>query len=186
MIDAKPAEPRPGLMAPRQCRRGRSENRAGFRKRDMNPAKNKVWDSEPESRSCCARDSGAGDEHRADRCACHRLHGQRGLPVRPLVSFAITSQRVRPEVPGPMTGSAKQSSPEAPTWTASPLPLLAITRSLNTPRPRRGPARHRQATFGRASAASRRARARSRRGYGRPDRSAARQEDKTRRSKDPP
>jgi hypothetical protein len=33
------------------------ENRAGFCKRDMNPPKNKLWDSEPGSRSCFAGDS---------------------------------------------------------------------------------------------------------------------------------
>jgi hypothetical protein len=36
---------------------GCGENRAGFRKRDMNPGKNKLWDSWPESRSCFAGDS---------------------------------------------------------------------------------------------------------------------------------
>jgi hypothetical protein len=35
--------------------------------------------------------------------------------------FVIASQRVRPEVAGPMTGSAKQSSPLAADWIASSL-----------------------------------------------------------------
>jgi hypothetical protein len=59
----------------------------GFRKRDMNPAKNKVWDSRPESRSCFAGDSfdglGARDEQDADHRPCGRLSGQSFLPARP-------------------------------------------------------------------------------------------------------
>src|SRR3954454_9149378 len=41
----------------------------------------------------------------------------------------IASQRVRPEVAGPMTGSAKQSSSLKKLWIASSLALLAMTRN---------------------------------------------------------
>jgi hypothetical protein len=58
------------------------QNRAGFRKRDMNPLKNKLWDSWPESRSCFAGDSGGRDERRAGSRSCHRLCRQRGASAR--------------------------------------------------------------------------------------------------------
>jgi hypothetical protein len=38
-----------------------------------------------------------------------------------MTNHSIASQRVRPEVAGPMTGSAKQSSAGAPFWIASSL-----------------------------------------------------------------
>src|SRR6516164_3632902 len=41
--------------------------------------------------------------------------------------LVIASQRVRPEVAGPMTSSAKQSSQRLITWIASSLSLLAMT-----------------------------------------------------------
>ena len=66
------------------------ENRAVFRKRDMNPPKNKVWDSRAESRPCFAGDSfmasGARDEQAVGRRPHDRLHGQYGLPFEPSVS----------------------------------------------------------------------------------------------------
>jgi hypothetical protein len=67
------------------------ENRAVFRKRDMNPGKNKLWDSWPESRSCFADASSSDswspcDERDAGRRPDVRLHGQRGLPAQPPVS----------------------------------------------------------------------------------------------------
>ncbi len=52
-----------------------------------------------------------------------------GLPHRRV----IASQRVRPEVAGPMTGSAKQSRAAAQLWIASSRPLLAMT-AFNHPR----------------------------------------------------
>jgi len=39
----------------------------------------------------------------------------------PFYFFVIASQRVRPEVAGPMAGSAKQSSVAVPLWIASSL-----------------------------------------------------------------
>jgi hypothetical protein len=49
------------------------------------------------------------------------------LPPFSSFVFVIASQRVRPEVAGPMTGSAKQSSPASRFWIASSLTLLAMT-----------------------------------------------------------
>ena len=51
----------------------------------------------------------------------------------------IASQRVRPEVAGPMINSAKQSrAARARIWIASSLPLLAMTRMRTFTSPRRG------------------------------------------------
>jgi hypothetical protein len=41
--------------------------------------------------------------------------------------FVIASQRVRPDVAGPMTSSAKQSRSQQKKWIASSLSLLAMT-----------------------------------------------------------
>ena len=63
------------------------ENRAAFCKRDMNPPKNKLWDSRPESRSCLGGDSRRlSDARDADDCADGRLYDQYGLPIQPPVS----------------------------------------------------------------------------------------------------
>jgi hypothetical protein len=58
--------------------------------------------------------------------ACRRRYqsGQAHVSVKKAAEgtlVVMASQRVRPEVAGPMTGSAKQSNAEAPLWIASSL-----------------------------------------------------------------
>ena len=72
------------------------QNRAGFRKRDMNPPKNKLWDSWPESRSCFAGDSGGRDERRARSRPCHCLCRQRGASARASVTARRKLKSITP------------------------------------------------------------------------------------------
>jgi len=63
----------------------------------------------------------------ASRWTRGRIRSMRLMEVRlpafrfPFYFFVIASQRVRPEVAGPMAGSAKQSSVAVPLWIASSL-----------------------------------------------------------------
>src|ERR1700685_485324 len=68
--------------SPMPCRL--PENRLAARKREVNPQKNKLWDSNPESRSSFAWPIlGAGDAPDVVLSPCDRLHGQCGMFVLP-------------------------------------------------------------------------------------------------------
>src|ERR1700683_296539 len=68
------------------------ENRLAARKREVNPQKNKLWDSNPESHSCFAWPIlGAGDAPDVVLSPCDRLHGQCGVLVLPSLGGSCRS-----------------------------------------------------------------------------------------------